>query len=151
MEKTFYKKLGIRIKALREQFEYSQDISSILERCAVYDVGARAFDRNNYFKDLNMYWRSLIKCGKTVSELYSLKWDFSNITFAEYEKKKTAVWPEVTVSFLKKLYRKEKRRLKRVTKMNSREFIKRRFKCLKSISAQGSVVGEKWKCSRMKK
>ncbi|MFH1958314.1 MAG: hypothetical protein ABIJ15_07565 [bacterium] len=116
---------------LPPEFERGLDITSILERCEVYDVGARAFDRKRHLADIFCYWRNLFRAGVTVSELYNRRWPFEWAKFSEYSRDKKRVWPDAQESLLRKLYEEETRRKNRAGKIDSKRFFQERLNKLK--------------------
>ncbi|MBA3066382.1 hypothetical protein KJ633_06395 [bacterium] len=120
---------------LSPEFEASQTISSQIERCAVYDVGARAFNWRKHFRDIVEYWGQLSESEFSVPEIYNLRWPFSYGDFDEYEKAKKKVWPDISKTVLKKMYEKEIKMLLNAIKLDSWEFFRQRLKFLKN-SAQ---------------
>jgi len=116
---------------LPPEFERGLDISSILERCEVYDVGARAFNWKKHFNDVFNYWRELSKSGLTVYELYNQRWPFRYRNFSEYSKTKKKVWPDIQTGMLRKLYEEETRRREQAKKIDSKRFFRERLNKLK--------------------
>ncbi len=120
---------------LSPEFEESQTISSHIERCAVYDVGARAFNWRKHFRDIVEYWGFISKSEFSVPEIYNLRWPFPYSDFNEYEKAKKKVWPDISKAVLKRMYEKELKKLLNAIKLDSWEFFRQRLKFLKN-SAQ---------------
>ncbi|HAX60995.1 MAG TPA: hypothetical protein DCX95_00320 [Elusimicrobia bacterium] len=52
----------------------SEKIAYPLERCVVYDVGARAYDCMTHLDDVIDYWRKLSHTGMTLKEIYGERW-----------------------------------------------------------------------------
>ncbi|MEA2082318.1 MAG: hypothetical protein U9O97_06225 [Elusimicrobiota bacterium] len=120
---------------LSPEFEYSQTIASRIERCAVYDVGARAFNWRKHFRDIVEYWGLLSKSKFSVPEIYNLRQQFSYANYAEYEEARKIVWPDISTTVLKKMYEKEIVMLLNAIKLDSWKFFSQRLKFLKN-SAQ---------------
>jgi len=120
---------------LSPEFEYSQTIASRIERCAVYDVGARAFNWRKHFRDIVEYWGLLSKSGYSVPEIYNLRQPFPYSDFDEYEKARKKMWPGISKPDLKKMYKKELKMLLNAIKLDSWKFFSQRLKFLKN-SAQ---------------
>jgi len=116
---------------LPPEFERGLDITSILERCEVYDVGARAFDWRKHFNDVFNYWRDLSKAEFPVYELYNQRWPFGHSNFSEYLKMKKKVWPGIQTGLLRKLYDEETRRKEQAKKINSKRFFRERLNNLR--------------------
>ena len=126
----------IRTKALLSpEFEASQTIASRIERCAIYDVGARAFNWRKHFRDIVEYWQQLSKSEYSVPEIYNLRHPFPYADYDEYEKAKKKIWPELSKDTVKRLYEREIKMLLRTIKLDSWSFFAQRLKFLKN-SAQ---------------
>ncbi|PIU83144.1 MAG: hypothetical protein COS68_05565 [Elusimicrobia bacterium CG06_land_8_20_14_3_00_38_11] len=52
----------------------SEKVTYPLERCVVYDVGARAYDCMTHLDDVIDYWRKLSHTGMTLKEIYEERW-----------------------------------------------------------------------------
>ncbi len=52
----------------------SEKVTYPLERCVVYDVGARAYDYMTHLDDVIDYWRKLSHTGMTLKEIYEERW-----------------------------------------------------------------------------
>ena len=61
---------------LAPEFEKSQDakITYPLERCVVYDVGARAYEYSVHIDDVIEYWNKLLHSGRTLKDVYEERW-----------------------------------------------------------------------------
>ena len=61
---------------LSPEFEKSQSEKIIypLERCVVYDVGARAYEYDVHINDVIEYWKKLSHSGRTLKNVYEERW-----------------------------------------------------------------------------
>jgi len=61
---------------LTPEFEKSQAEKIIypLERCVVYDVGARAYEYDVHISDVIEYWKKLSHSGQTLRKIYGERW-----------------------------------------------------------------------------
>jgi len=61
---------------LAPEFEKSQNgkITYPLERCVVYDVGARAYEYAVHINDVIEYWKKLLHSGRTLKNIYEERW-----------------------------------------------------------------------------
>lgn len=126
---------------LAPEFEMSQyrKISYPLERCAVYDVGSRAFESQAHFAEVREYWKILADTGMTLYEAYKERWpetEYASLETLMAEKRK--VWRDISDPFLKELHRAYEKRwtkgfLKRARSAGSLfKFCKRRLRELGS-------------------
>jgi hypothetical protein len=119
---------------LAPEFELSQyeRLSFPLERCAIYDMGSRAFECLTHLKDVADYWKELSLTGMTLYEAYKERWpeeDYESFGSLKARKKKT--WKNVNSKFIRDLYKTYK---KRWTPKNIREAKKK--DSLKTFCAQ---------------
>jgi hypoxanthine-guanine phosphoribosyltransferase len=65
-----------KVALLTPEFHKSQDenITYPLERCVVYDVGARAYQYAQHLDDVIDYWKRLSHSGLTLKEAYDERW-----------------------------------------------------------------------------
>ncbi|HLD29673.1 MAG TPA: hypothetical protein VJC03_04980 [bacterium] len=93
---------------LTPEFEKSAYASlyPALERCVVYDVGARAFHYQEHLEDVTGYWKSVSKLPLTVEEALLERWPGEHYTGLETLRKyQKRVWPNLSPGFVKELYR----------------------------------------------
>lgn len=66
---------------MTSEFIKSQDekIAYPLERCVVYDVGARTYDCMKHLDDVIDYWRKLSHTGMTLKEAYEERWSVNHL------------------------------------------------------------------------
>jgi hypothetical protein len=102
---------------LAPEFEISQfdRLSSPLERCVIYDGGARAFDIPGYFEDLTGYWKKLLdqgKAGWTLEEALAERWPAAEyrLSFPRFAVIKRRSWSRLERGLVKKAYRAYARR-----------------------------------------
>lgn len=102
---------------LAPEFELSQfeRLSSPLERCVVYDGGARAFDVPGYLAELRSYWTKLLEQGKagwTLAEALRERWPAGEyrLSFPRFAVIKRRSWRNLDRSFVKKLHQTYARR-----------------------------------------
>jgi len=125
---------------LTPEFELSQTVSSVLERCEIYDVGARAFDWRGHFRDLIEYWEGLASREWTVLDVYNMRWPFPYNDYNSFRNIKRELWPGIREAFLKKLYERELKRIKYAITLDSWEFLSEHLKFLKNIYAGGKIT-----------
>lgn len=92
---------------LSPEFELSQyqKISYPLERCTIYDVGSRAFESVEHYKEVIEFWEKLSKTGMTLWEAYRERWDEKEFkSFETLVEEKRKVWKDISSRFLEKLY-----------------------------------------------
>jgi len=116
---------------LTPEFELSQDLSSHLERCEVYDVGARSFNWPKHFEDLLGYWEALKNSGYSVKDLFELRWGSSG-SFDEFRKRRKNQWKGVSEGMLRKIYRNQISLQKLARKTDSKKFFSQRIKQIRS-------------------
>jgi len=112
---------------LTPEFEFSQDLSSHLERCEVYDVGARSFNWPKHFEDLLGYWGALKNSGHSVKDLFELRWEKFE-SFDEFKKRRKNQWKGVSEKILRRIYRKQIFLQKLAQKTDSKKFFTQRIK-----------------------
>ncbi|MDP8247888.1 MAG: hypothetical protein P9M00_07100 [Candidatus Tritonobacter lacicola] len=102
---------------LAPEFELSQyeDISYPLERCTIYDGGSRAFNVEEYLRDVRWYWGGLKRLsgeGLTLYDALKERWPQREYEqpFKAFAEAKKAVWKGIDTSFLKKLYQAHRKR-----------------------------------------
>jgi len=96
---------------LAPEFEQSQFLSETapLERCVIYDGGARAFNPQEHFAELSAYWEEVVSLGvrgTTLEEAYRERWPAEEYRLpqAEYLKRKREVWAGVDEKRLLAVY-----------------------------------------------
>jgi hypothetical protein len=83
---------------LTPEFELSQfeELHHPLERCTIYDVGAKSFEYDTYLIDVIDYWRKLEATGMTLLEAYEERWPLDDYASAEALKRARAdQWTEL--------------------------------------------------------
>ncbi|MCD6310599.1 MAG: hypothetical protein J7M18_07770 [Candidatus Eremiobacteraeota bacterium] len=122
---------------LSPEFELSQyeRLSSILERCIIYDVGAKSFEPMNFLLEIKSYWEELSSADMTLMEACKERWpekEYENLK-ALYSVKEEQ-WKGIGKNFIRKLYRSYKDRwtpgfIKKAQKTGSLEsYCNRRIK-----------------------
>lgn len=93
---------------LTPEFELSQSekITYPLERCVIYDVGAKSFEALAHLKEVKEYWEQLKETGLTLYEAVKERWPQEEYEdFDSLLKAKRKVWPDLPKYFLEKLYK----------------------------------------------
>jgi hypothetical protein len=98
---------------LAPEFELSQyeKLHYPMERCTIYDVGAKSFEYEHYLIDVIEYWEQLERTGMTLMEAYRERWPEEDYT--SYEalcKARRAVWKDIPEAMLVDLYEAYRRR-----------------------------------------
>jgi len=96
---------------LTPEFELSQfkNLAYPLERCAIYDGGARAFNVPEYIEDVRSYWEKMLihaEQGLTMKQAFDERWPAKeyNRPFKDFATIKRKVWKGVKTEVLKQLY-----------------------------------------------
>ena len=96
---------------LAPEFELSQfkTLSYPLERCVIYDGGARAFNVPEYLEDVRSYWEKMLdlaKRGLTLRKAMTERWPASEykLPFARFQAAKAKTWRGINHGLLKRLY-----------------------------------------------
>lgn len=80
----------------------------ILERCAIYDAGSRAFDIPTYARDVHEYWSEVLGFalqGWTLAEALAERWpEGGQLDRAAFLERRQQVWRGVGDAFLDDLY-----------------------------------------------
>lgn len=90
------------------EFELSQydSLSYPLERCVVYDVGARAFDSQVHLGEVIDYWEALGRSGLSLYEAYKERWpEVEYESLAALRRAKAAVWPGIKSGVVEQLFK----------------------------------------------
>ncbi|MCL5773371.1 MAG: hypothetical protein M1536_03215, partial [Firmicutes bacterium] len=98
---------------LSPEFELSQyqKISYPLERCTIYDVGSRAFESLEHYKEVISFWEKLSRTGMTLWEAYHERWNEKEFeSFETLVEEKRKVWKDISSKFLEKLYVAQRKR-----------------------------------------
>ncbi|MDP8213613.1 MAG: hypothetical protein RAO92_05060 [Candidatus Euphemobacter frigidus] len=97
---------------LAPEFELSQfrNLSYPLERCVIYDGGARAFNVPEYLEDVRSYWEKMLELahrGLTLKKAFAERWpaDEYELPFARFAAAKKKTWRGISHSLLQQLYR----------------------------------------------
>lgn len=91
---------------LSPELELSQygSVSAVLERCAIYDAGSRAFDVYEYLDDVVEYWeqvRRLARRGYTLCEALKERWPEADyLNERKFREVKKREWRGVSREFL---------------------------------------------------
>lgn len=96
---------------LTPEFELSQfrALGPALERCVIYDGGARAFNVPDYLRDVRSYWEQteeLARKGMTLKQALAERWPAPEyeMPFADFSALKTRTWGEVEPGLLRRLH-----------------------------------------------
>ncbi len=96
---------------LTPEFELSQfaSLSSPLERCVIYDGGARAFNVPDYLEDVRSYWekmKGLAREGMTLEEALAERWPAAEyeLSFPDFQAVKSKTWEKTDPDLLQQLY-----------------------------------------------
>ncbi|MDP8237200.1 MAG: hypothetical protein P9M08_12520 [Candidatus Erginobacter occultus] len=97
---------------LAPEFELSQfkSLAPSLERCVIYDGGARAFNVPDYLQDVRSYWEKMEELGRggmTLAEALGERWPAQEyeLPFPDFRKAKSKTWMKTSPGLLRKLYR----------------------------------------------
>lgn len=96
---------------LTPEFELSQfaSLSSPLERCVIYDGGARAFNVPDYLEDVRSYWEKMKELageGMTLEEALVERWPGAEyeLSFSDFQEAKSKTWEKTDPDLLQQLY-----------------------------------------------
>ncbi len=97
---------------LAPEYEYSlyRRLHIPIERCTIYDVGAKSFEYRKHLEDVIEYWQQLIDSDLTLEEAYRERWseeDYNTVDSLLAARKE--VWPFVNreeIEHLHSAYRK---------------------------------------------
>lgn len=102
---------------LAPEFELSQlrSLAPSLERCVVYDGGARAFNVPEYLEDVRSYWEEmedLARGGMTLARALAERWPEKEyeLPFPEFREAKAKIWPGADPELLRRLYQAHRER-----------------------------------------
>jgi len=97
---------------LAPEFELSQfgSPAPALERCVIYDGGARAFNVPVYLEDVRSYWErmeELARGGMTLAQALAERWPASEyeLPFSEFRKVKSRIWGKTDPDILRRAHR----------------------------------------------
>jgi len=93
---------------LTPEFELSQyeKITYPLERCVIYDVGAKSFEALAHLKEVKEYWEQLKDTGLTLYAALKERWPQEEYEdFDTLVKAKRKIWPDLPKYFLEKLHK----------------------------------------------
>ena len=97
---------------LSPEFELAQlkDPAYLLERCVIYDGGARAFNVVRYLEDVRGYWEEMLsraENGWTLKEAVEDRWPPGEyrLTLEKFIEEKLKTWKNINRELLKKIYR----------------------------------------------
>ena len=96
---------------LSPEFELSQfkNLAYPLERCVIYDGGARAFNVPEYMEDVRAYWEKMLvqaEQGMTMRQALDERWPAKeyNLPFKEFVVAKKKIWKGVKSEVLRQIY-----------------------------------------------
>lgn len=77
-----------------------------IERCTIYDVGAKSFEYQEHIEDVVEYWNQLIDSDLTLKEAYRERWSEQDYGSADqlYEARRN-VWPFIEKEEVVEIYR----------------------------------------------
>ncbi len=92
---------------LTPEYEYSiyRRLHIPIERCAIYDVGAKSFEYRKHLEDVIEYWQQLIDSELTLKEAYRQRWsekDYGSVDSLLAARKE--IWPFVNEEEIKHLH-----------------------------------------------
>lgn len=91
------------------ELSFYDQVSSVLERCVIYDGGTRKFEVEEYYDDVLKYWLAVRRqaiAGLTLGEAASERWPEKgyDLPMTEFILSKRMVWPDVPDKLLQKIY-----------------------------------------------
>ncbi len=102
---------------LAPEFELTQyrNLSYPLERCVIYDGGARAFNVPEYLDDVRSYWEKMLELalrGMTLEAALRERWPAGEyeLPFEGFKAAKRKTWPGIDHGLLQKLYSRHRER-----------------------------------------
>ncbi len=102
---------------LAPEFELSQfrSLAPVLERCVIYDGGARAFNVPEYLQDVRGYWEEmedLARADMSLARALAERWPAREyeLSFADFRREKTKTWPGADPGLLRDLYQAHRER-----------------------------------------
>jgi len=92
---------------LAPEFERSlyERLHIAIERCAIYDVGAKSFEYQKHIEDVVEYWNQLIDSELTLKQAYRERWseqDYGSVD--ELFEARSQVWPFIDKDEIVELY-----------------------------------------------
>jgi hypothetical protein len=97
---------------LAPEFELSQfdSLGPPLERCVIYDGGARAFNVPGYLEDVRSYWEKmeeLARGGLTLAGALAERWPAGDyeLPWAGFRESRSKIWPKADPRLLQSLHR----------------------------------------------
>lgn len=102
---------------LAPEFELAQynSLAPALERCVIYDGGARAFNVPEYLEDVRSYWEGmeeLARGGMTLKEALAERWPAKEyeLSPAEFRAARAKTWVKPDAGLIRDLYRAHRER-----------------------------------------
>lgn len=102
---------------LAPEFELSQfrALAPALERCVIYDGGARAFNVPEYLEDVRSYWEEmeeLARGGMTLEKALAERWPAPEyeLPFPDFSAAKSRTWVKPDPGLLRRLHREHRDR-----------------------------------------
>lgn len=95
---------------LSPEFETSQwqKVNYPLERCTIYDAGARAFHLPGYLHDVQEYWRQVLDLaggGLTLEQALQERWPYDpHLSQQDFVDRKRQLWRNVSELFIQEQY-----------------------------------------------